>query len=80
LSFNQFGRSRGLYLGASHVEVTFWYSLPAFEAGLMIGLLSRVPWADLDRLLGRLITFVWIANGVNCVILFALVWTGAFIP
>jgi hypothetical protein len=79
LSFNQFGLSRGLYPGASRAEVTFWYSVPAFEAGLMIGLLSMAPWRDLDRLLGRLNLLIWLPCGVNYVITFALVLTRAFI-
>lgn len=78
-AFNQFGLNRGLGYPrvASREEISFWFTVPVFQAGLVLGLLVAFARCGLDRLLLLLNLAVWAKLAVNVGIIGSLVMTGA---
>jgi hypothetical protein len=75
--FNEFAINRGLgYPSGWHFEIMFWYALPGFQAGVLVGML---PFGISRGLLGLLLVLnlvVWIENVINFGIIFYLVSHG----
>jgi hypothetical protein len=77
-TYYQFGLSRGLgYPRVSHEEIAFWYVLPGFQAGLLLGLLLALAGRGIGRLLVVLNLVVWAAIVVYALIIFWLISRGA---
>lgn len=77
-TFNRFAVTRSLaYPPGWHAEILFWYALPAFEAGVLTGLLPLAMSRGVGGLLRVLSVAVWTEVAVNVGIVAYLVSRGA---
>lgn len=70
--FNQFAVNRTpAYPAGWHVEIMFWYALPGFQAGVLVGLL---PWAAARRVRRSLVVMSLVVWGEIAVNAFIVAW------
>lgn len=79
-AFNRFGVTRSLAYElppGRQAEIMFWYALPGFQLGLLLGLLLALAPRRVGRLLVVLNLAVWAELAVNVLIIGYLFLVGA---
>jgi hypothetical protein len=73
-------RSLGYPEWVSRTEITFWYSLSAIEAGILLGSVAAFWRHSVGHTVILLTIIVWICALVNIFILALLLIGGSFLP